>query len=200
MITTSTGQPPFPCIIVDSETSGLDFHDFSCVLEIGAAYYDRNAVEQAAFSSLVKPIFPIDLNEQSIAKAMEVNQIALSALDEAPDSSTVWNALVYWSGLFGPEIPITAWPVRFDRNMMIKTWGIERVGPMPWGFCIKSETAALRPKGKKRMSLNGMAEEFGLKREGAAHRALSDARMTGAIWREVALKGRIVGDGTGRSA
>lgn len=103
--------------------------------------------------------------------------------------------LAAWLRLQGVE-SVSAFNNGFDRVMVERTLGGETGAP--WGECImEAAMGVMGPAGVlparrwrdgqewKWPSLREAVEFFGVEREGAAHRALSDARAAAGVYRAV---------------
>ena len=175
----------FPCIVLDTETSGLPNNPHAWVLELAAVLYDAVGQEVAAFSSLVRPPDAGAWREdKDVLGALRVNGLSWDVLDRAPPRDVVLRAFAAWGSLAPVGTPITAYNLDFDRGMVQRTFP-ELTGA-PWAsFCVQKMARAAWRGPTRRFHLQSVAEDCGVERFTPAHRALSDARTAGALLRKM---------------
>jgi len=170
-----------PCVILDTETTGLPNHPWARVIELGAVALDHRGNEVSTFTSLVRPI---NLDDRA-TKALECNHLDPAELRRAPSAADVWASFCAWGSQL-PDGPYatTAWRVNFDRRLMSYTPGL---GLVNFDYCLWEMVKMRRPQGKRNVHLAQLCAELGLDADtyGTRHRALTDARLCGEVLRRL---------------
>lgn len=174
-----------PVVILDTETTGLPHHPWARVIELGAVALDADGVAISAFTSLVRP----DVLDSRAEPALQVNNIQPHALRQAPSAAEVWADFCAWGNTLPPQADgmpyaTTSWRVNFERRLISRTPGL---GFLPFDYCLWEVVKSLRPKGKRNVHLGPLCEELGIDDTvyGPKHRALTDARIAGAVLRKL---------------
>lgn len=164
---------------VDTETSGLE-PSRDLVLEIAAIAEDGRT-----FQSLANP------GDEALefikdCFALKVNGLKIEELRAAPPTSDVAASFKAWLSTLGP-VELWAYNSGFDMGFLEREpWAI---GRMYWDGCVMR----LAANGKKWQRLSEVAARMGLEWDGAAHRALADAKMAMRVHLELdrQMQGRL---------
>lgn len=174
-----------PVVVLDSETTGLPHQGWARVVELGAVALDVDGVAISSFTSLVRP----DVLDHRAEQALQVNGLQPYELRRAPGAAEVWADFCAWGSRLPPTTDgmpyaTTSWRVNFERRLMSRTPGF---GFMPFDYCLWEVVKARRPKGRRNPTLPQMCEELDIDEAnyGPRHRALTDARIAGAILRRL---------------
>lgn len=174
---------PSRLCILDTETTGLQHHDWARVIELGAVILDLDGSEVAAYETLVLP----DILDERAAGALAVNKIDPDEL-RAKGCDPLIVAVAFRDFLAANDCRfVTAYNVAFDRPM------VERhplaLVDLRWANCIMLRAKAAVPRGPfPGGSLARMAEHFGVPVVGDAHRALTDARTAAGVAKAIRQK------------
>lgn len=170
-----------PCVLLDTETSGLPHEPWARVLEIGAVALGPDGEELSAFSSLLRP----DVLDHRARNALAVNHLDPYDLRRAPLPAEVWADFCAWGSALPPaRYATTAWRVNFERRLISRTPGL---GLLPFDYCLWEVVKLRRPKGKRNVHLSGLCAELRIDEApfGPRHRALTDARITAEVLRRL---------------
>jgi len=153
-------------ICIDTETAVLGDH----VCEVGISLF-KNAELVHEWSTLVKPIVPLD------PKSSEIHKIYEKDLVDAPSFSDI--AFVVYNYLLSADV-VVAYNYEYDRIVLGNEF--QRVG---WSWPAKPMIDPMvlfkqYHKFNKGKTLIKAAEKYGVKYIGA-HRACNDATVTGKI-------------------
>lgn len=180
--------------VIDIETTGLVHEPWAEPIELGAVLLDPDGVEQAVFSSLIRPGRPPPIEA---AGALAVNGILASDLLSAPNRAAVAHVFEAWRFSLCPARAGDAsfnWP--FDSHFLgrissaFAQWeGVclqATVGDL-WratrGWTPKPRTDGSVPTGP---SLKEAAAYYRIEQP-TAHRALADARTAAALVRHLRM-------------
>lgn len=164
-------------VMLDTETTGLSRR--ACVLEIAGVVVHPDGELGDTFESFVRPADGFDPEEARKAEA--VHGITLDMVRGAPTAHMVSGAFRGFLATAGVRY-VTAYNVKFDREM------VERMGlRLEWAPCAMERVKAhLRDAGPyPGGSLERAATALNIPEEGAAHRALADARRAARVLIEV---------------
>lgn len=171
----------FPCVVLDTETSGLPHQPWARVVELAAVVLDADGTEVSAFTSLVQP----NVLDYRTAPALAVSHLTERELRTAPPAHQVWADFCAWGSALPPApYATTAWRVNFDRRLLSMTPGI---GYIAFDYCLWEVVKLRRPKGKRNVHLTGLCAELGIDENafGPRHRALTDCRVTAEVARRL---------------
>ncbi len=158
--------------VLDTETTGLPRDPWANVVELAAVILDRDGSEIAAWSSLV---IPPELDERA-APALEINHLTIEEIRaRGVDAFGAAQSFEGWMSQHGSPW-VTAYNVDFDREMLRRMgWTSSR-----WASCVM-ERAKAEIGVQRWLKLSAAAEHYGVAFEGAAHRALTDARVAAGV-------------------
>jgi DNA polymerase-3 subunit epsilon len=152
------------CLIVDTETTGLDPKTDN-LIEIGAILYDvKNQCSLVSFSTL---------RNASLNAAESINRIPAAALCDFYDSNPVGELDVFTPLIADAEV-IVAHNADFDRSWLDDPW-LDR----PW-LCTREDFTWPRQT-KPGQSLVTLALDHGIG-VASAHRALTDCRLIARLF------------------
>jgi len=168
----------------DVETTGLKPSDGARIVEVAAV--DETG---EVFESLVNP-GPEAMALPGVDRALSLNRIEREAIAAAPVEGEVSRRLFGWLALDSTTL-IHSFNVGFDSGFLrLPPWYLDS---RAWGECVmlRALEVMVRCKapqlvqfeggGYKWPKLSESAEFFGVRVEGAPHRALTDARTARAI-------------------
>lgn len=176
-----------PFVILDTETTGFANVPWSRVVELAAVRLDLEGQEDGRFECLVRP----EIHDHRSAGAERIHGITRAMLQPERLAGDAADAFRSWLG----RMPVTSFNVAFDR-VMVERMGLDE---LRWASCVMERAmAVMGPAGVLRDAnrshpnydpgrpwlyprLAHAAEFFGVAVEGAAHRALTDARMAAGV-------------------
>jgi len=167
--TWAAAPSPFPCVVLDTETTGIfGKHPWAEVIELGAVALDECGAEIAHFERYVRPT---DIDDPRIDEALAINHIDRGVLYGAPDPIDVLYEFLAW---MPEEVSCTSYNVVFDRR------GLASMGALTivWGPCILQRARRELPKPHK---LSDVAGRLGVAPRGEPHRALTDSRTAADV-------------------
>lgn len=153
-------------VVLDTETTGLDFKDCE-LIEVAAARLRGNEVVDT-FDLFVKPQNPIP------PEIVQITGITNEMVNDAQDALTVTGLLRE----FAQGAPIIAHNSAFDRHFMEKGAGGESVGG-PWIDSLELSRVVLPCLSSHK--LHDLSRAFGL--HNSTHRAIDDVLATCGLWR-----------------
>lgn len=158
--------------ILDTETTGLPFADWSRVVELAAVAVDEHGRTIAEFDSLMRP----DVLDSRALRALSYSGIDIEEVRVAPETPFVRAAFAAW--LLEHDVTrVLSYNEGFDKKML------ERSGfRLPWGGCVMRLARASMPPRTKDPSLADACEHFCI-HHGNKHRAIGDARAAAALWK-----------------
>lgn len=171
-------------IILDIEFNGRKFaSDLPMeVIEIGAVRLDAKLVYKDEFSALIKPQYYAKLNS-FIKKKTGIPQ---EGIDQAKRFPVVIGEFLSWLSQSEACILLT-WGGEDLKRIVLDT----RMHKLDDAYWMNTDyfdllKGYLRHKGLKNdVSVEAALQELGIEADGAAHRALDDARMTAEIFRRI---------------
>lgn len=188
-------QPMFkiqtPFIVIDLEaTAGTDERGHqtnNCIIDIGAVCVNEQLEITGEFSALVKPeeeVTPFITKLTGITPEMVAGE---PAFDVIGPRFTEWVAAVAGNV---KRARLAAWGNYFDIPLLRKNYQNHNLDFPFSGTALDVKTLGLlwlSHSGRRmdKISLEGLAEAFGLKPEGTWHRALTDAKITAGILIEI---------------
>jgi DNA polymerase III epsilon subunit-like protein len=173
-----------PVLVIDSETTGLPRDSQAQPWEIAGVLLDRNGVEVETREILGKPA----LWHQKMARIVALGGYTAEQLLRQPPLASMLPGFRGWIDTLAKDgLIVTSFNVEFDSEMLARVdlkpaWGKcvmrlawEEMGPagaLPWNT---------RRKAYKFPNLGEAAAFYDIPREGAAHRALADARVAAGV-------------------
>ena len=147
----------------DVETTGLE--GGSRAIEIAGVMFD-GAVVLSRFETLINPGMPIP------ADVTKINGITDAMVRDAPGTHEALSSFFAWAGDTRMAVAQYA---QYDTGII--SWDAARVGvAIPEGLQVIDTCAIAKALGAtKNNKIEALVEHYGIRREGAAHRAMSDA-------------------------
>lgn len=174
-------------VVFDLETT--DDEADRRIIEVGTVLLDRDLNPKATFSTLVSPGPLVDLSA-FVTELTGLRNEDVAQLGRWPDTALAWWK---WALSLVPNIRrlrLAAWGNYFDVNVLRAEYA--RAGiPYPWsGTCLDVKTAAalwcaLSGRGTDKIGLQTVARYMGIEPDGPWHRALTDAKVTAAVFKRV---------------
>ena len=160
-------------IVLDTETTGLPFESRARVIEVGAVAISTDGNTLGEFSSIVNaPIGPW------ATKALSICKIPERVIAAAPRAEKTWVAFLEWMSLYAPLSYVTAYNIRFDKELMARTFPDSVY--LPWANCVM-EMAAGKLVNRKQLALHKAQSMLNLEVTQDLHRALYDAKVAAAV-------------------
>ncbi len=153
-------------VVLDTETTGLDFKDCE-LIEVAAARLRGNDIVDT-FDMFVKPEKPIP------PEVVQITGITNERVADAPCAMEVCEKLA----AFAQGAPIIAHNSAFDRHFMEKGYGGQSVGG-PWVDSLELSRIVLPCLTSHK--LHDLSRAFGL--HASTHRAIDDVIATCGLWR-----------------
>ena len=180
-----------PCIVIDSETTGLASEPMAAVVEVAAVVVQRDGTIPFSVSTLVNPFSgtrPITASDE----AMAVHGIAEDDILRAPVAGHVDMALdlvrEHVLPTFAPDWPFnglrwTSWRLDFDATLLGRDF--PRLTKWPRATCIHAYARSLVRDGElhddRSPSLRMTAAALGIPMPATRHRALADALLAAEV-------------------
>ena len=160
----------------DTETTGLG--NDARIIELAFVRFEKGEIAER-WESFFKPE-GVNWDDPNVQKALEVNQIQRSALDNAPSFMDVFHHIA--AHLRGVDVWV-AHNAEFDLRMLDQEHKAHKGTTFPIQpklcLCTKLLSSRIHPQEKKH-NLNVVAPRWGVQQDGA-HRAASDAITCGRI-------------------
>ncbi len=181
-------------LVMDIETTGLDFRKHEIIQIAGVLLDKKTLKEKKRFESFIKPKRWAKRDPQS----MKITSITWEMLKGAPDLKTV---LKQFEKTFGTQITIAPYGTILDTlmlrvaykecNLQYKfDYHVFDIWPLVYTYLAKKNLL----KNRRRFagfSLDDAAEHFEIKVPGARHTALTDALVEAEILRQILKKVKV---------